>query len=177
MAAAVNKGARVLLLMVILVTVGGGSASKVSVRGGRCGGAILGEDFVLGSRRRGDASSGGVARSWSLYRSVRLAVLQTAWRLLLGSTARVVCWWRIWRGCGGRCWFRRRRRPRHVRSSVKVPLLAAGGFWLQPWRFFLILTKACWCSCSVLQRAAAVSVFTFSLYGVRVMRQLYSYLC
>lgn len=64
-----NKSASALLLMVCLVTVGGGSASKLSVRGGHCGGVLLGVDFVLGPRRRGDAGSGVVARSWSLYRS------------------------------------------------------------------------------------------------------------
>ena len=69
MVAAVNKGARVLLLMVGLLTVGGGSVCKWSVRGGRCGGVLLGEDFVLGPRRRGDACSGVVVRSWSLFRS------------------------------------------------------------------------------------------------------------
>ena len=70
-----NKGARFLLLMVSLVTVGGGSASKVSVRGGRCGGDLLGEVFVLGPRRRGDASSGVVARSRSFYRSALASIL------------------------------------------------------------------------------------------------------
>jgi hypothetical protein len=65
MAAAVNKDALHLLLLV-----GGGSESKLSGRGGRCGGVILGVAFMLGPRRRGDAGSGGVAWSWSLFRSL-----------------------------------------------------------------------------------------------------------
>jgi len=68
--AAMNKGASILLLMVSLVAISGGSGSKQSVRGGRCGGVFLGEDFVLGPRRRGDAGSGVVVRSWSLCRCV-----------------------------------------------------------------------------------------------------------
>ena len=175
--AAVNKGARILLLMVSLLTFGAGSVSKVSVRDGCCGGTILGEDFVLGSRRRGDAGSGGVVRSWSFFRSATPAVVQTTRRLLLGSSARAVCWWRIWRGCGSRRWVRRRSRPRHVRSSVKVPLLAAGSSWLQPWRFLLVQRKVSWWFRSVLQRVAAVSVFIFALFAVWVLRQLYFALC
>ena len=61
---------------------GAGSLSKLSVRGGRCGGVLPGVDFVLGPRRRGDAGSGVDARSWSLYRSAAPAVwLVVVWML------------------------------------------------------------------------------------------------
>lgn len=83
-----NKSASVLLLMVCLEMVGGGSASKLSVRGGRCGGVLLGVDFVLGPRRRGDAGSGVVVRSRSLYRS-----------LLSSGFLEDLAWWGSAEGC------------------------------------------------------------------------------
>lgn len=105
MAAAVNKDALHLLLMMV----GGGSESKLSGRGGRCGGVLFGAAFVLGPRRRGDAGSGVVAGSWSLYRSFAFAgtnlgpaCLGAGLWLLVGVVVSLSCFGLSWRRRAGR---------------------------------------------------------------------------
>ena len=67
--AAVNKGARILLLMVSLLTFGGGSAGSLSGDGGRFGGGLHPADFVPVPRRPGGVVSGAVGRIWVFHRS------------------------------------------------------------------------------------------------------------
>ena len=64
-----NKGAPLRLLLVGLTAAGGGVVRWSSNRAGRFGGVHHEVDFVLGPRRHGGASSGVVARTWSLSRS------------------------------------------------------------------------------------------------------------
>lgn len=74
-AAAWNKSAPFRLLLVGLTAAGGGLVRWSSNRVGRSGGVQHEVDFVLGPRRRGDAGSGVVARTWSLFRSELLVVV------------------------------------------------------------------------------------------------------
>ena len=121
-------------------------------------------------------------------------------RFLLRSAAKVyaVCWWTIWcrAADGGRCWIWWGVRPCHARSSSMIPSTAAGGSRLKLWRsslpqvlwwpaFFFASDavaakfgcQACWLFCSDLRLLAVLPFAIYGLYGVRLLRCLYPFLC
>ena len=140
---------------------------------------FLSPGFVSVSVRRAPASP----RSLGVQFVMELVVDGGLRRLLLESTSGIwaACWWRtwLWVAVGGRCWVWRSLRPRHARSSFYILSIVAGDYRLQPWRCFLpqVLWQAFRWICGVLRFLAAVSLAVFGMYGVRLLRCLYSQLC